>query len=315
MMFNIDNELATLFGIYFILLITGTLFARFLKSKDPEGERSSVVDNLNARMKTWWLLIGLFFISAFAGFYGFIALFALVSILAMREFFSVTKTCSADHVALLTAFLVAIPVQYALISMKWYGLFTIFIPVYIALVIPIQNVLQGDIKDFLSRTARIQWSVLLCVYFISHAPALLMLDIGNSYLDTIKMLCFLATIVQVSDVSQYIVGKLFGKKKLIEDVSPNKTMEGFLGGILVASVIGGLLSWLTPFTVVQAMAISLIVCLLGTAGDLVMSAIKRDSSIKDFSSLLPGHGGMLDRVDSLCFAAPVFFHISRYFFV
>ena len=197
--------------------------------------------------------------------------------------------------------------------MGWYGLFAIFVPVYVFLFLPVRVALGGDTRDFTSRVAKLQWGMMAAVYCISYAPALLRLDIPG-YTDNVRLLLWLIVTVQMSDVLQYVFGKLFGKRRIAPDVSPGKTVEGFAGGILSASLLGGLLWSLTPFSPVAAFGAGIVVTLAGFCGGLCMSAVKRDMGVKDFGDMIAGHGGMLDRVDSLCFSAPLFFHMLRYFY-
>jgi phosphatidate cytidylyltransferase len=240
-------------------------------------------------------------------------LFMGVSFLALREFVTLAPTRHGDHRALLWIFFVVTPVQYWLVWRDWYGLFAIFIPVFVFLLVPARVALAGDTEDFLARTAVIQWGLMICVYCVSYAPALLMLDV-NGEGGGAKLLLFLLIVVQGSDVLQYIWGKLFGRHKIAPLVSPNKTWEGFIGGVASATLLGTALWWLTPFQPWQAAVMALVIALMGFSGGLTMSAIKRDRGVKDFGTLIAGHGGILDRIDSLCFAAPVFFHLVRYFF-
>jgi phosphatidate cytidylyltransferase len=241
-------------------------------------------------------------------------LFGLLSLLALREFITITPTRRGDHATLFWAFFVVTPLQYVLVAIDWYGLFSILIPVYAFLFVPIRSALAGDTERFLERTAKIQWGLMVCVYSVSHAPALLMLDLEGFSGQGARLLLFLIVVVQLSDVFQYIWGKLLGKHPIAPHVSPNKTWEGFVGGALSATALGSALWWLTPYTPPQAAGMALLVVLLGFAGGLTMSAIKRDRGIKDYGALIEGHGGILDRIDSLCFAAPVLFHVTRYFF-
>ena len=113
---------------------------------------------------------------------------------------------------------------------------------------------------------------------------------------------------------QYVWGKLLGRRKIAPTLSPNKTLEGFVGGSLSATAIGAGLWWATPFAWWQAALLAFLITLMGFFGGLVMSAIKRDRGVKDYGTLIEGHGGMVDRIDSLCFAAPVFFHLVRFYF-
>ncbi len=257
--------------------------------------------------------MAIFILSTYLGRMGTIVLFAGVSFLALREVFSLLKTRRSDYIVLVFSFLAVLPIQYILVAMKWYGLFAIFIPVFIVSIIAIWKACAGDNEKFFESVASIEWCLILCIYFVSHAPALLMLDLAGNVNENFKLLWFFVLVVQINDVCQYIFGKLFGKTKL-NKVSPNKTVEGLIGGLSCSTIIGFLLYWLTPFTNFEAALMALIAGLAGTGGGLVLSAIKRDAGVKDYGTILPGHGGIMDRFDSLCFAAPVFFHLTRYFF-
>jgi len=206
-----------------------------------------------------------------------------------------------------------LPVQYALIYSDWYGMYSIFIPVYAFLFLPIVSVLHGDTDSFLVRVAETQWGLMICVFAASHVPALLSLEIAGFEGKNVLLVAFLVVVVQLSDVLQYVWGKLLGKRKIAPSLSPSKTWEGFVGGTLSASLVGAGLWWMTPFSPVQAFGLSLIITLMGFFGGLVMSAIKRDKGVKDWGHLIAGHGGFIDRLDSVVFSAPIFFHVVRYF--
>ena len=274
----------------------------------------SVVDNLNARIKAWWvmvLVIGLAFVFGRAG---VMLLFFFASFAALREFITLTYTRRADHGALATSFYVILPLQYFLVWIDWYGLYSILIPVYAFLLLPILAVIAGDTTRFLERTAKVQWGLMICVFCLSHVPALLDLDIPGYENRNALLIVFLVLVVQSSDVFQYVWGKLFGKHKVAPAISPSKTVEGLLGGVLSATLLGAFLWWITPFNVWQAALMALAINVMGFFGGLVMSAIKRDRGVKDWGHMIAGHGGMLDRTDSVIFAAPVFFHFTRYWF-
>jgi phosphatidate cytidylyltransferase len=153
---------------------------------------------------------------------------------------------------------------------------------------------------------------MVTVFCISHVPALLTLTIPGYEGRNLLLIAFLVFVVQSSDVLQYIWGKLCGRHKIAPLLSPSKTVEGFLGGVLSATLLGGALWWITPFAPWQAAAMALVVTLMGFFGGLVMSAIKRDRGVKDWGTMIEGHGGMLDRLDSVIFSAPIFFHLTRY---
>ena len=202
-----------------------------------------------------------------------------------------------------------------LIWRHWYGLFTVLIPVFAFLAIPIRVSLAGDTSQFFERTAKIQWGLMICVYCLSHTAALLILNIPEYAGQNANLVLYLILIAQLSDVFQYVFGKLLGRHKIAPSVSPNKTWEGLIGGGLTAIALGSALYGITPFTALESAAMSTVIVFMGFCGGLTMSAIKRDRGQKDFGSIIAGHGGVMDRIDSICFAAPIFFHLTRYYFV
>jgi len=294
------------------VLVVASIVGWSLKTAMAKGLPHPTIDNLNARIKAWWVMVLVIGLAFVFGRPGVILLFAMISFFALREFLTLTYTRSADYLALAAAFFVVLPMQYTLVYVGWYGFYAIFVPVYVFLLLPILEVLAGDTKRFLERTSKIQWGLLVCVYCISHVPALLTLDIPGYEGRNLLLIAFLVIVVQSSDVLQYVWGKLFGKHKIAPEVSPSKTVEGLVGGILSATALGAALWWITPFNVWQAALMSLAICVMGFFGGLVMSAIKRDRGVKDWGHLIEGHGGMLDRLDSVVFAAPIFFHLTRY---
>jgi phosphatidate cytidylyltransferase len=295
------------------LLMAASLVAVILRRR-AGPEPHAVLDNLMVRIQAWWVMILLLGGAFLAGSHAVMVLFALVSFAALREFFTLTATHRADHLAIFMSFFVVLPMQYWLIWTDWYGFFTILIPVYAFLVLPIAAVIFGDPTNFLARTAETQWGLMISVYCISHVPALLTLDIPGYKGRSSLLLVFLLIVVQTSDVLQYVWGKLLGRHKIAPDLSPSKTVEGFIGGVLCSTALGASLFRLTPFGIWQAAGMALIVTTIGFLGGLVMSAIKRDRGVKDWGQLIEGHGGMLDRLDSVAFSAPIFFHLTRYFY-
>lgn len=309
-----DPRMLSMLGGILILLILSSLIGLVLARWVRTDASRAVVANLNARIRSWWIMTGVFIAALATGGVGSVILFALISFIALRELITLTPTHRADHRTLFWAFFVFLPIQYLLVGIQWYGLFAIFIPVYAFLFVPLRSALAGDTQDFLARTAKIQWGLMIAVYCVSHAPALLMLESADQPGQGARLLLYLIVVVQLSDVLQYVFGKTLGRRRILPSISPNKTWEGTIGGIATATLIGTALWWLTPFSPWAAAAIALLVCLAGFAGGLVMSAIKRDRGVKDFGTLIEGHGGILDRIDSLCFAAPLFFHVVRYLY-
>jgi phosphatidate cytidylyltransferase len=305
-----DRQTLMLFGGVLALLVVATIVGQLIKLR----KRNAVVDNLNARIRAWWVMSAVFALSLLTGGLGSVILFAALSFFALREFITLTPTRPADHSALFWVFFIITPLQYYLVFAQWYGFFSVLIPVYGFLFIPSRIAISGDSNAFLERSSKIQWGLMVCVYCVSHVPALLMLEIPGYAGKNARLLFFLVVIVQLSDVLQYVWGKLLGKHKISPVISPSKTWEGFIGGILSATLIGTSLWWATPFTVWQTMGMAFIITVMGFLGGLTMSAIKRDAGVKDWGSSIQGHGGVLDRIDSICFAGPIFFHLTRYFF-
>jgi phosphatidate cytidylyltransferase len=314
-----DQELLWMLGGIAILLSMASIATRIikayaLKSSTTSPNHIETISNLNDRIKAWWAMAITFSIAMTTGGTGSLILFSLISFLSLRELITLTPTKKADYRTLLWCFFIVIPLQYLLIGLQWYALFSILIPVYAFIFISIGCAVQGDTENFLERAAKIQWGLMISVYCVSHVPALLTLNIPNYEGENIKLLLFFVIIVQLSDILQYVWGKLLGKRKIAAKLSPNKTLEGFLGGVISASLVGTALYWATPFTPWQAFFGSLIITIMGFFGGLVMSAVKRDKGIKDYGAIIKGHGGMMDRIDSLCFAAPIFFHFVRFYF-
>jgi phosphatidate cytidylyltransferase len=300
-------------GIFAVLAFASSV-ALMLRITVAKRRPHAVIDNLVDRINAWWVMVALVALAFVFGRGGVIVLFALLSLLALREFVTLTYTRRSDHLALALAFYLVLPMQYALIWIEWYGMYSIFIPVYGFLFLPIISALRADSTRFLSRIAQVQWALMLAVFCLSHVPALVTLQIPGFEGKQILLIAFLVIVVQSSDVLQYVWGKLFGKHKVAPSLSPSKTWEGLVGGVLSSTLLGAGLWWITPFTPWQAAGIAFSINLMGFFGGLVMSAIKRDHGVKDWGHLIAGHGGVLDRLDSVLFSAPVFFHIVRYGF-
>jgi len=309
----VDHQLCWL-GLGVVALLIVASIIGWLLGRNATGPFRETVDNINARTRAWWVMFVIFYAALLLGKTAVVVLFALISFRALREFITLTPTRMGDHRSLFWVFFVITPLQYILVAHEWYGLYSIMIPVYAFLFIPTRNAITGDFERFFERAAKIQWGLMVCVYCVSYVPALLDLSIAGYEGRNANLVFFLVLIVQLSDVFQYVWGKTCGRHKIAPAISPNKTWEGFVGGILTATLVGALLWRVTPFTPLQAAGMSLAITLMGFAGGLTMSAIKRDRGVKDYGTLIGGHGGMMDRIDSLCFSAPIFFHLTRYFF-
>ena len=291
------------------VLVVASVVVVALKRARPRADFSE----LAARVRAWWVMAAVFFAAIVVSNRLSLVFFAFMSFWAMKEYVTLLKTRPADHHALVFTFL-AIPIQYVWIVIGWYGMFIIFIPVYMMLMLPARMVLAKETSGFVASASQIQWGLMIFVFGLSHMAFLLTIpQIPETNVNGRMLVLFLVFVVEMSDVLQYVWGKTFGRHKIIPAVSPNKTWEGFIGGILSAMGLSLLIRFLTPFTVGETLIVSLIITVAGFCGGAVMSAVKRDFGVKDFGSSIPGHGGMLDRVDSLCYAAPFFFHYVRYF--
>ncbi len=310
-----DSTFLLLFGGVLCLLIIFSLVGRVLKNRRERDTNRSTIDTLNARIRAWWKMCTFFGVSILVGRIGALVVFGIISFLAMREYMTLVPTRRGDHRTLFWSFFVIMPLQYYLVGAQRYGLFAILIPVLAFIFVPTSIAIAGDTSSFLERTAKIQFGLMVCVYCLCHVPALLLLKIPGFEGHDARLLLYLGIVDQMNDILQYAWDKLIGRHKIAWRVSPNKTWEGFAGGVLSATAIGTALWWATPFTPLQSAGMSLVICLLGFAGSLVMSAIKRDIGIKDFGVVIEGQGGILDHIDSLCFAAPIFFHLVRFYFV
>lgn len=361
---RLDVRTNVLLGSVLGLLIVAYFVGRALRRQPESTASPAVVRTFNLRVRAWWMMCAILIAGFLLGYVTTVVLFGLVSFWALREFITMTPTRRSDHRTLFWTFFLFTPLQYVLVGLgrEYYPLYTIMIPVYASLFIPARIAISGDPKRFLERIAKIQAGLLICVYALSHAPALLDLELTTSgpihkrqrwvigqtapanpaptaeekpspsdtqptigsarpappntdiYGSNAGLLFYFVLIVQLNDVFQYAWGNLLGKHVIAPQINASRTWEGFIGGVLSTALVGTLLCWATPFQAWEAACISIAVAVMGFAGSMTMSGIKRDRGVKDYGTLVSGHAGVLDRIDSICFAAPVFFHLTRYFF-
>ena len=296
------------------VLIAGSI-AGFIASKRVQSEKAKVtVSGVNARLRGWWGMTVVYLCSTLLGQSSTYVLFGLSSFWALREFITLTPTRRADHRALFLSFFVVIPLQYYLLAIDWFGFFVVFIPVYVFLLLPARSAVAGDCGKFLERAAKIQWGLMVCVYCLSYTPAILTLKIPGYEGESAKLLFWLVLVVETNDVLQFLWGQTIGRHKIAPTVSLNRTWEGFVGGTVCAVGLGVALYHVTPFSPLAAAWMSLAICGMGFAGGMTMSAIKRDLGIRAFGVGFVGAGGLLDRIEALCFASPIFFHLTRFYF-
>jgi phosphatidate cytidylyltransferase len=274
--------------------------------------RKRASEELVRRIRAWWVMAALFCLSLILGGVATFWMTGLLSYLALKEYFTMIPIRPVDRRIVFWAYL-SIPVQYWWIHVGWYGMFLIWIPVYLFLFLPFRQVLTGRTEGFLENTARVQWGLMLLVFALSHMAYLAVLPTSGGA-DGLTLLLFLVVLTELNDIFQYIFGKAFGRRRIVPSVSPNKTVEGFLGGLAATVLMAGALRFLTPFGLPAALGMGALIALAGFVGDVVVSMVKRDVGIKDAGDLIPGHGGVLDRIDSLTYTAPLFFHAVHYLY-
>lgn len=318
-----DTDTTTFILIAVILAALGiaTLVAFFLGRSDSIAIDAAVVKRFRDKLRVWWTMVAIFVIGSLIHRIGLVVLFSMVSFWALREFISMTPTRRGDHRTLFWIFFIFTPLQYILIGLgdEYYPFYSIMIPVYASLFIPARAAIAGDAKRFLERCAKIQAGLLVCVYSLSHAPALLDLKLvrtgGEAWTGSnVNLLMFFVLIAQLSLTLERVWSKLAGRHVIAPDINASRTWEGVLGAMMSTGVIAALLRWATPFFWWEALLMGVIVTAMASMGTLTMSAIKRDRGVTDTGTLVQGHAGVLDQIDNICFAAPIFYHVTRFFF-
>jgi phosphatidate cytidylyltransferase len=298
------TEPLTILKVLAAILTVATLTGRSLRRFGPEIG-SVDLDNLNQRIRSWWWIVAALGSAVLLGRTAVILLFAGISFVALREFLALTRLEPMDRHAVIAIFVVALPVQYLLVGIGGSAWPLCLLPFAASALVPALIAFTGNARNYLARTSELLIALLFCVCCVSFVPVLFTPGRGGG------LMIFLILVTQTSDILQYLFGKLAGRHKVAPEISPAKTTEGLIAGILSATAIGASLYRMTPFTVLQAGIMAFVIALTGFVGGLVMSAIKRDRGVKDWSGFIPGHGGVLDRLDSLCFSAPLFYCLTR----
>lgn len=303
------------FGI--LTLISVAAFVMSLKDTQEDDLHTQKLKEFNGLLRTSWLMSTVFWIGWTLGETVATVLFGLVAFFALREFITLSPTRQGDHRSLVLAFFVVLPVQFALVITRRFDLITVFIPVYVFLAIPVVSALANDPQRFLERNAKLQWGIMVCVYGMSHVPALMLLKFPNYDGKNAFLVFFLVFVVQTCMIVEHLVGRKLQRPPSAPNVSKSFNWSSWLIAVVAGSLLGGLLAGLTPFKPAQAVAMAFIACVSGSLGHLVMKALKRDRGIPNWGNRgvgVTGASGLLDRVDALCFGAPIFFHSVRWYF-
>jgi len=297
-----------------LLIATATGLGAWLATRTTDAAQLAWIGQLNSRIRASWLIVLLFAIGFAVGGGALVVLFAIASFFALREFVALTPIRPSDHWALVIAFYLVIPIQYLLVAGGGYSIFAIFIPVYVFLLLPVVTALRRDNIDYLQRVAKVQWGLMICVYCISHAPAIATLELPNFEERGVLLLLYFLLVLQMSELLAVIASASFGRTALKSN--PNKSREGVLLGGIGATILGTALWWMTPFSWSESALMSGAIVTAGFMGGLVLNSVKRSFGARDWAEdgvILSR--GVLDRLDAMTFAAPVFFHLTLYFFV
>ena len=308
----------SVFGLLFIAHVTVFMLSLRERGESSDAERVRArLDEARALLSTSWAMVIVFWVGWVSGDAVATVLFAIVAFFALREFITLSPTRRGDHRSLVLAFFVVLPIQFWLVANRHFDLFTVFIPVYVFLAIPVVSALADDPQRFLERNAKLQWGIMVCIYGMSHVPALLLLEFNNWTDRGAFLVFFLVFVVQTGTLVQHLVSRRWPRPPRAPNVSQSFNWTSWAAGVAAGVVLGAVLSGITPFKPGQAMAMALIACVAGSMGHLVMKALKRDRGVPNWGAQghsVTGASGLLDRVDALCFAAPVFFHSVRWYF-
>lgn len=316
---SVAQQVSALFIALFGVLLLVTAGWMLWSARDHDDESVTAREarvRMGRDLRAVWVAAVGFWLAWMSGPVGATLVVALFSFLTLREFITLVHTRRGDHRGLLLAFFVVLPLQFGFVATRAFDLFSVFIPVYVFLALPVVSALAGDPHRFLERNATIQWGIMVCVFGLSHLPALLLLELPRHEGRGAFLLFFLVMVAAAAHIAQQLAGRWLRRRPVARQIDRSLSWRSWLAGIAAASVLGALLWWITPFDPLRAAAMAALAGGAGTLGDLVMRALKRDAGVRHWGnrSSVTGAVGLLDRVAPLCFAAPVFFHSVRWFF-
>jgi phosphatidate cytidylyltransferase len=313
---NPDEQVTLLFVLLFGALALVSVISSLYALRLQDGTASEGWQRFRRDLRALWIGTLLFWSAWMSGPVGSTLFFGLFSFLALREFITLQHTRRSDHRTLILAFFIVLPLQYLIVGTRHFDLFTVFIPVYVFFAVPVVSALAGDPERFLERNAKIQWGIVVCVYGLSHVPALLLLEFPKYEGRGAFLLFFLVVVAAAAQVVQELASRWLRRRPVARQISRSFSWRAWFIGAFVGAWIGAALYWITPFKAGQALVMAFIAAGCGTLGEFVMKALKRDAGVQFWGnrSSVTGAVGLLDRVAALCFAAPVFFHSVRWYF-
>lgn len=289
--------LSALLGIFAIILLIQSLVF-ILKKKEFKS--------LWTPYLVWFILIPILLIPLLLGRTYFIFVVLLLALASFREFTRATGLWT-DKSFTWAGYLSIILIFYA-VFIDWYALYNA-LPIYCMLAVLAIPILRGEFEHMIQKTCLTILGILYFGWLFSHLAYFENMQGGIGYI------IFIIILVELNDALAATFGKLFGRHKFVPRISPNKTIEGTALSLVGILFFAHIFRFAIPeYSTWQIWVIAILISIGGTCGDLVISFIKRDLQIKDMGKLIPGHGGILDRFDSLIFVAPIFFHFTRYFF-
>ena len=314
---SVNSQVALLFVTLFGLLLLASMAMAVYTLREVAQAGRERNEHLQRDLRAVWIGASVFWLAWMSGPVGATVAFGVFSFLALREFITLVHTRRGDHRSLILAFFVALPLQYLLVGLRSFDLFTVFVPVYVFLAIPVAGALAGDPERFLERNAKIQWGIMVCVYGLSHAPALLLLDLPGYAGRGAFLLFLLVMATGAAQIVQALASRELRRRPVARQIDRSLSYRAFALGVLAAALVGAVLFWITPFDPLRAAAMAALAGGCGNVGEFVMRALKKDAGVRYWGnrSSVTGAVGLLDRVAPLCFAAPIFFHAVRWYFV
>ena len=314
---SVNSQVQLLFLALFGLLVMTSVAVVLYTLREAGEARRERNERMQRDLRAVWIGSVVFWLAWISGPLGATLAFGLISFLALREFITLVRTRRGDHRSLILVFFVALPLQYLLVGVRAFDLFTVFVPVYVFLAIPVVSALSGDPERFLERNAKIQWGIMVCVYGLSHAPALLLLDLPRYAGRGAFLLFLLVMATGAAQIVQELASRKLRRRPVARQIDRSFSFRAWALGVLAAAAMGALLFWITPVDPLRSAAMAALAGGCGNLGELVMRALKKDAGVRYWGnrSSVTGAVGLLDRVAPLCFAAPVFFHAVRWYFV